>query len=453
MSTLRFRLPEIGPPVAARFPSIDRTMLDSGLGVWSIAHTSVPVVTAQLLVQHGAADDPATLPGLAGVTADMLDEAAGPYDAIQLADAFARLGSQLTIEVGSDVTSLSFTSLSRFFPQALELAAEVVLRPRFAAADLDRVRDLRLSRLRQLSSSAGAAADRAFYGAVFGSHPYGHGVVGTTAALGRIRMDDVRGFYDGAIRPETSVLIVAGDIGHADVVSAARGALGAWRPASTVARTEPPAPVPSGEASTYFVARPHAPQSEVRVGHVGPPRLVPAYHALLALNAALGGQFSSRLNTTLRERKGLTYGVHTAFDFRRVGGTFTCESSVQASGTGEAIAEVLAEFGAVRTDGAITIEELARAKAALTRGYVRHFETADQLARAAVQLATYGLDDDTYDRFVPAVEAVTETSAVEAAREFIRPDRAVAVVVGDPDQCGPQLETLNRPIHVVTPEF
>jgi predicted Zn-dependent peptidase len=107
----------------------------------------------------------------------------------------------------------------------------------------------------------------------------------------------------------------------------------------------------------------------------------------------------------------------------------------------------------VRGSRAIDAAELSRAKAALTRGYARHFETAEQLARASVQLLTYGLDDRTFDRFVPSIEAITADDTAAAAREFVHPDRAVAVVVGDPDHCRPQLEALGRPVADVTPEF
>jgi zinc protease len=155
----------------------------------------------------------------------------------------------------------------------------------------------------------------------------------------------------------------------------------------------------------------------------------------------------------LREKKGLTYGVQTVFDFRRGSGTFACETSVQADGTGEAIRDVLEEFEAVGGSRPIDEAELSRAKAALTRGYARHFETAEQLTRASVQLLTYGLDDRTFDRFVPSIEAITTDDTAAAAREFVHPDRAVAVVVGDPDHCRPQIEALGRPVTEVTPEF
>src|SRR5262249_34397486 len=288
-------------------------------------------------------------------------------DGIQLADAFARLGSQLITEVGADVVTFGFTTLDRFFPQTLALLGEVIQRPRLAPSDLARVRELRVSRLRQLSSSASAAADRTFYRAVFGAHPYGHGVLGTTEALAAITLDDVRAFRATRFAPVDATLIVGGNLDHAAVVAAARSALGGWTAEGTGTPQAASASVPAGPSrpAVLFVERPRAPQSELRIGHVGPPRDVAAYHRLVTLNAALGGQFSSRLNTTLREKKGLTYGVHTAFDFRLAAGSFACETSVQADGTAEAIRDVLAECEAIRAAGNITAEELTRAKAAI----------------------------------------------------------------------------------------
>ena len=98
-------------------------------------------------------------------------------------------------------------------------------------------------------------------------------------------------------------------------------------------------------------------------------------------------------------------------------------------------------------------EELARAKASLTRGYVRNFETAGHLARAAVQLSTYDLDEVEFDRFVPRVDAVTESDIATTAREFLHPDVAAIVVVGDAERVRAELESLGRPVRIFEPEF
>jgi predicted Zn-dependent peptidase len=213
------------------------------------------------------------------------------------------------------------------------------------------------------------------------------------------------------------------------------------------------APTDHADTRILLVHRPGAPQSELRVGHIGPSRATSAYYALISLNALLGGQFTSRINRRLREEKGVTYGARTSFDFRRVAGSFSCETSVQSNATAIAVGDILAELEDVRRVGAVTIDELERGKASLTRGYVRNFETAGQMVRAAAQLATLSLADDTFDRFVSAVDAVDIDALHRAALEFIRPADVTVVVVGDSDQCRAPLESLGRRVVDATPEF
>src|SRR5207237_3930525 len=114
-----------------------------------------------------------------------------------------------------------------------------------------------------------------------------------------------------------------------------------------------------GTPRLAIVSRPGAPQSEIRIGHVAVARNTPDYHALVAANMVLGGQFVSRINLNLREDKGLTYGARTAFDFRRLPGPFALQVSVQTEGTERAIAEALDEIAAIRGPRPITAEELA----------------------------------------------------------------------------------------------
>ncbi len=448
----RFDPPDAGPAVAVRFPAIAREELANGLGVWSLRWDSVPVVSMALVIEHGASADPADRHGLAGLTADLLDEGAGGHDALQLAEAFARLGTRLQIEVGQESIVLALTTLARLFEPSLALLAEVLQRPRLSDEDFARVRDLRRHRLQQLRMSPAAAADRAFLTAMFGAHPYGHGTFGTTRALDEMTADDARAFYADVFVPARATLIVAGDVPGGRVLAAARAALGGWRGArirTPVDIVLPAAPVPR----VLLVDRPKAPQSELRIGHLGPPRLSPAYHALMTLNAALGGQFTSRINYDLRETKGYTYGARTGFDFRSVCSTFSCTTSVQSDATANAVGDVLAAYGAVRGAKPVRGDELARAKHALTRGYVRHFETPAQLLRATAELITFSLPADAFDQFVPGIERTTDAEVLDAAARFISADASVIAVVGDAEACREGLTGFGRAVIDVSPEF
>jgi zinc protease len=199
---------------------------------------------------------------------------------------------------------------------------------------------------------------------------------------------------------------------------------------------EPPA------ARLALMHRPGSAQSELRLGHVSVARSHPDYVHLLVLNMVLGGQFVSRINMNLREAKGYTYGARTSFDARRGPGPFVLQASVQSEATADAIREALRELDEIRGARPITADELDTGRAALTRGYARNFETAEQVARAAAQLAMHELPDNYYDTFVPRVLAVDEEAATDAARRHLFPDRMLTVVVGDRDRVGAGLETL-----------
>jgi zinc protease len=447
MKVDRSRLPETGPARPFRFPQIERSSLPSGLRVWTVRHPSIPLVTFVLLVRRGAADDPPDKEGLAAITLDMLDEGSGGRSAIEMHEALARLGAQLDSDIGSDATILTVTSLARFAGPALTLLADIAARPSLSEADFVRVRQLRLHRLTQLRDMPAAVADRAFVRLLYGSHPYGHTSLGSERALSLMTVDDVRAFHLAALRPSGATLIAVGDCDHESMHRLASGAFAGWdgtaaASASVAAGTPEP-------ARLNVVPRPAAPQSELRIGHVAVARRTPDYHALVAANMVLGGQFVSRINLNLRQDKGFTYGARTAFDFRRLPGPFSLQASVQTAVTSQAIEESLGEIAAIRGPRPVTPEELMLGIAALTRGFARNFETAEQIARAVTQLALFDLPDDYFAEFVPRVEQVTVDDVTRAVALHLDPARLTTLVVGDFDAFGGDLPRLGLGAPVV----
>jgi zinc protease len=179
------------------------------------------------------------------------------------------------------------------------------------------------------------------------------------------------------------------------------------------------------------VPREGAAQSELRIGQLTTGRLTPDYSALIVGNALLGGQFVSRINLKLREEKGYTYGARTSFDWHRGPSPFVLQTSVHTSSTTAALADALREIEGLLGARPPSEAEMALAKASLTRGYPRGFETAQQVARAVAQLALYDLPDSYFAEFVPRVNAVTSTDVVTAARRHLDAGALTTLVVGD----------------------
>jgi predicted Zn-dependent peptidase len=445
MAVNRAHLPPLGPDPPFRFPEIRRRTLSNGLRVWTVEHHAVSLVSFLALLPVGAAADPPERPGLAALTSDMLDEGCADLNALDLHDTLGRIGGHLDSEIGSDATILTLSSLARFADRAAALLADMLRRPRLEERDFERVRELRLNRLVQMRDMAPALADRAYTQLLYATHPYGHLPIGTETSLRSMVLREVSGFHSTMFSPARLTVIASGDATHDELADLVETAFGGWTagPAGPVvdpARLPPP-PAPGERVA--LVHRPDAAQSELRIGHVAVSRGTPDYHALLVLNMILGGQFVSRINMNLREDKGYTYGARTSFDFRLGPGPFTLSASVQSDATVDAVLEALAEIQAIRGPRPPSPQELQTGRAALTRGYPRNFETAEQMSRAAAQLALYGLPDDYFSTFVPRVMGVGSDEVTRVAQEHLDPSRLLTVIVGDRGKIGASLPRLN----------
>lgn len=454
----RSRLPDLGPDRPFRFPRIARRTLANGLEIRAVTHSAVPITSIVLLVPGGASADPADRHGLVSMTAGLLDEGSRGESSLEVADRVARIGGDLDLEVGADAVVVSLTTLDKFCETGLALVHEIVSAPNLAADDFNRIRNLRLERLRQMKDSAGAMAERAFARTLYDSHPYGHLGLGTTASLTATSVDETRQLHAALFAPAGSTLVVVGDRPAEQLLDLAAAAFGEWRAATstmTVDRAAALAPPPVEPlARLGVVSRPGAAQSELRIGHVCAPRATPDYHALLMLNSILGGQFVSRINLNLREDKGYTYGVRTGFDLRRGVGPFVMQTSVGTDVTVPAIQEALKEIREIASTRPATADELAMGFATISKGYPRGFETATQVARSVAQLALHGLPDSYFEDFIPRLAQIGTDDVSRVAAQYLDAARMATVIVGDLDKIGGALPDLGLGAHqVLTPEI
>jgi zinc protease len=173
-----------------------------------------------------------------------------------------------------------------------------------------------------------------------------------------------------------------------------------------------------------------APQSELRVGHVGLPRKHPDFFPTLVMNAVLGGLFGSRINLNLREAHGYTYGASSYYDWRRGAGPFVVSTAVQSEVTAPALREILLEIDRIRGEK-ISADELSLARDYLEGVFPIRYETTAAIASALATLVVYDLPADYYDAYRRNVRAVSADAVLEAARKHLHPDELQTIVVGD----------------------
>jgi predicted Zn-dependent peptidase len=327
--------------------------------------------------------------------------------------------------------------------EALDLMADVVLRPTFKSAEVNRQRDLRLASILQQRDQPNTMAALAFNSLVFpAGHPYHQPIGGDSITTSGLDSAKVRAFYNAHYSPGNAVLVIAGDITLAEARAAVAQRFGSWRaPAPGAAPSTTVAPV-DRPTTVYLVDKPGAAQSVIFIGRPGVERSNPDYAAIEVMNNLLGGSFSSRLNQNLRETRGYTYGAGSGFAYRPLPGPFTARSAVRTNVTDSSLIEFFKEFRRIR-DTAVDAVELERAKSYLALGLAADFETTSQMAGQVVGLLRFGLPMTYYDDYVTRVMAVTTQDVQRVARQYLQPDRFTIVVVGDLATIRPGIEALN----------
>lgn len=431
--------PELGPAPPLRVPEPVRRTLPNGLTVLYVRQPELPLVHATLVGRGGEADAPAAAPELATFTAEMLDEGAGGRSALELAAEVERLGASLETDAGWDAAQVDLEVLRPRLPEALRLMADVVARPDFPAAEVERIREQRLTDLNSARDEPRIIAANAFARLVYGAeHPYGRlAAPASTRAIDRAELER---FHQTYYRPASSVLILVGDVSADSLHSVVAQAFGAWSagaaPATSALAT------PGLRPTTIFlVDKPGAAQSEIRIGHPGVARNNPDYFPLVVLNTLLGGSFTSRLNMNLREAHGYAYGARSSFDMRRGAGPFTASSAVVTAKTDSATLEFFRELRRIR-DEAVPQDELERAKRYVALGMPRNWETTGSVASQLAGAAVYDLPADFYENYVPRVMAVTAEDVRRVANRYLHPDSSAVVVVGDRKTIEPGLRAL-----------
>jgi predicted Zn-dependent peptidase len=432
--------PEAGPSPEVTLPKFEKTTTKNGLTVYVANVPELPIVDARLVVAAGAAQESAKQAGLASLTYDMLDEGAGDYDAIGLADAVASLGAQLSVGGGRESGSASIQILRRNLDDGVGLLALLAQQPRFSSKDFSRIQKQRLSALKARAGDPRSISSDLFSEVAFGAqHPYGHPAAGTEESVNGLSVRDVKKFWSGHAGPKTSALIFAGDITTDDAIALAEKHFSRWR--SKAKRAKAPADPPAGKLSVHVVNLPGTPQTVVRIGRPLIKRGDPDEFALEVMNRALGGMFSSRLNLKLREEKQFTYGAGSGLAPGRGVGPWSAGAGIKVEHTAEAIGDFFAEFERILAEPP-SEKELAGAKDNLIKSFPARFETISSMSSAAAELFLYDLEGDFFAQVPTKVQAITAEDLKRVAERAMVKDQMRVVLVGDLEKFKAGLEEL-----------
>jgi zinc protease len=444
--------PSPSAPRSYHFPRFERATLPNGMRLVVAPVAKLPLVSVSAVVDAGAASEREGEEGVASLTAQLLLEGAAGLDGAALAERFERIGASVDAHADWDAATVTLTALTNQLPEALSLVRDLLRAPEFPEREVIRLRDERLAEILQLRAEPGSLADEQFARATYApTARYALPAAGTSASVRALTRDVIRAFYSRHYHPASTTLVFAGDVTVAGAVALAESLFGDWRGerSNFTPRALDAAP---RTGLVRVVAKADAPQSEVRVGHVGLPRKHPDYFDAMVMNAILGGLFSSRINLNLREAHGYTYGAFSAFEWRRASGPFIIHTAVKSDVTGAAVREILKEIDGLRA-AEVSNEELTLATSYLDGVFPIRYETTAAIATALANLVIHELPEDFYDRYREQVRKVTPAGVLRAAQQHLHPDELRIVVVGDPAVISaPLAEVTGARVDVVNPD-
>lgn len=431
--------PAGGTPKDFSLPAKDTFGLDNGLQGTLIAFGSVPKATIRVIVRSGNLND-GDQTWLADLSADFLLEGTTSRSAEDIARTAATMGGQVNVSVGEDQTTISADVLAEFAPDMVELLADVVRNPAFPESELERLkRDL----LRQLSVAEIQPQQMAvaeFRKALYGDHPYGR-LLPDEAQLAAYTLDDARNFYNNNFGAQRTQVYVAGVFDADRTRAAIDSSFGDWHQGPDVL-IDMPEPV-TGKVVVDVVDRPGASQSNIMLGL---PTVAPGHDDWIPLqitNSLLGGSFSSRITSNIREDKGYTYSPRSSVSTRYQDAYWVQSAAVTTDVTGPALKEILYEIDNLQ-ENPPPAEELDGIKNYAAGIFVLQSSTRGGIINRLNFLELQELPDTYLTDYVSNVYAITPEQVSEIAETYLREEDMTLAVIGDRSQISEQVDPYIR---------
>lgn len=416
-------------PAHAQGQRIERVTSPGGIEAWLIRDASLPLLAIEFSWRGGSSLDPAGKEGRAAMTADLLVQGAGARDQQAFAAALEDRSISLGFSAGADTVQGSLRVLARDKEPGIGLLADALQRPRFDAAQIERIRASVLSGLSRDEGSPETAGRRAFARAAFGEHPYSRPTRGTPDSVRSLGEADFRAELAAIYARDNLVVAAVGDTDPAELGRLLDRAFGGL-PAKSARATVPSASI-GGAGRTIVLRRPGT-QTFLLFGSEGVSRDDPDLFAATLVNYVLGGGgFNSRLMASVREREGLTYGIGTGLAiFERahlVQGSTSSENGTAA----RALDLVRAEWERMGREGP-SEAELQGAKDYVLGSFPLQFEGVSRIARLLVNARLDGRGTDWFEERQRRIAAVTIADARRVAARLFVPSRLLVVAVGQP---------------------
>jgi zinc protease len=420
--------PPFGVAPKLRAPTVERETLANGLRVFAIEDREQPLVQFELRLKGGLLLDDPMRTGAANLLAETMTQGTEKKTPEELEQAIDLLGATIDVEADREGISISGQSLARNFPATVALVEEILLEPRWDAAEFDLAKQRVQNAIRDSQSNPAALAADAFARLVYGDHVLGRNRLGDVASIEALTLRELQAYYTRAFVPSVAAFHVAGDVNLDAIRNATKGIVSRWSGGDV---TFPAPPVWSeSRAGLFFIDVPRSAQSVVMIGKLALRQTDADFYPAAVMNFRLGGGgFASDLTQLLREQKGYTYRIRSGFSGSDLPGPFRIDSSVRSNVTLESlqlIKNTMERHGPDFVD-----DDLAATKSFLLKNNAMAFETLADKIGILRDISQFGFPADYVLQREAIVRDMTIDRVRELAKRYLDPRSMVWLVVGD----------------------
>jgi zinc protease len=437
------------PPLAiaspVKFPDVQEFSLSNGLKVLFAQRSSVPVINMNLMMDGGFAADQSARPGTARLAMVMMREGTKTRNSVQISDELLNLGASLGIFSSLDNSNIAMSALKSNFDKSLDLFADVLLNPVFPEKDLDRLKKEQLLTIKQEQSQPFGMALRILPKLIYGEgHAYSNPFSGsgTEESVASITRNDVVKFHQTWLAPNSSTLIVVGDITAAELKTKLEGKLSAWKQRQVPVKNIAKAAAPDTK-KIFVIDKPDAAQSIIMAGQLAPTGQSNDWVNMDMMNRILGGEFTSRINMNLREDKHWAYGAGSILLDTKGQSMFVGYAPVQTDKSAESAVELKKELESYITNRPATQEEFSKVQSNAVMQLPGGWETNGAVVAALEEQVKYNRGKDYWPNYANKIRTLSLKDIQSAATKVIQPGQMTWLIVGDRKKIEKSIRDLN----------
>lgn len=412
---------------------VNRTQLPTGATLLVLENHATPTVSIRGSLRAGSYFEPRDKPGLAELTADMLERGTKRRSKLEIANNLESVGAELGFSGDTFAVNFAARCLSKDLPLVLKTLAENLREPAFPADELEKLKQQAIAAIQEQQGNTSHRAYERFTSLVFDqANPFyiapGEKLV---ASINSITVEDVKRFYDQRYGGRSLILTVVGDVQGDDVRRLFTDAFGSFAGTESVDIDVADSPVQT-ETKREIVFLKDKGSIDVLLGSAAALRRSSEdYYAAVIANSALGmSTLSSRLGLQVRDAEGLTYGINSRFRAATLAaGPWYIGVTVNPHNVEQAIKSALKVLRDYIENG-IRADELADEKSAAIGSFKVSLATNAGLSRALWNAEFHSLGADYIDRFPHLIQAVTPDEVNAAIRKYFRPDQLTIVIAG-----------------------